>query len=157
MENDDKTPDNRAMYLKPTRFDLVLDGVTVLLLLVFWVIALRPFVFPDFYPDRSDQFGEIFMAIVATLIGMIYFRHLRFPTPVRSNLFVKITEENIERQYRLNTRLMRFISICSLLIFLRIPIGKLLPMAIDIIFFAIYVVFFACLFFWYIIRARMLK
>jgi hypothetical protein len=161
MENDDKTPDNRAMYLKPTRFDLVLDGVAVLLLLALWAIALGAFVYPDFYPKRFDQSGNIIMAIGMTIMGAFYYRFTRFLPSKGFYLFVKITEENIERQYRLGTRLWRFLCICFLVFFLEECIISFFPLEtarmIRNIFFVFYVALFVCLCLWYAIRARMLR
>jgi len=148
MQDTNQQPDVPVIYLKPTRFDFVLEGVAVLLLLALWAVVLGSFVFPDWYPERFDQSGGMVVAIMMTFSVVIICRRVRLLEPMESTL-VTITEENAERQCRLFTRLWQYLLIVMLLMFLEISLRGFLP--------GRYVGISACLFLWYIIRSRMLK
>jgi len=111
METNTKPVDR--IHLKPNAFDLVLEVVAGLLLLFLWAIALGKFVFPETYTDRFDQGFTILFAFILSLMIGLYYRTTRYPTP-RIGFFVKITEENAERQYRFDARMFRVFAIAIL-------------------------------------------
>ena len=159
MQDTNQQPDVPMIYIKPTRFDLVLEGVAVLLLLALWAIALGPFVFPDWYPERFDQSGSIIMAIMLTVIVGKDFPDAYFPRHMKSNFWVKITNENAERQYRLSARFSRYSLVWILLFWIEMSIRSLLPREKGIQYdhFGIYMGLYGAVIIWYIIRSRMLK
>ena len=159
MQDTNQQPDVPVIYIKPTWFDLVLEGVAVLLLLALWAIVLGSFVFPDWYPERFDQSGDVFMAMLATLMGVIDFHRTRFLTPVKSKFFFKITKENADRQYRLRARFLRYSLVWILLFLIGMSIRSFLPRenVIQDNLFVIYMGLFVCLCLWGFIRSWMLK
>ena len=108
MQDTNQQPDVPVIHIKPTRFDLVLEGLAVLLLLALWAIALGAFIFPDWFPEGFDQNGKITIAIMVTVIVGNGFSDAYFPKHMKSNFWVKITNENAERQYRLSARFLRY-------------------------------------------------
>ena len=159
MENDTKTVDR--IYLKPYAFDLVLEVMAGLLLLFLWGIALGKFVFPESYTDRFDQSFTIIIAIGLSLMFVAYYRIARYPN-LRRMSFVKITEENAERQYRLDARMSRIFFIAILAHITSVSTKGIIPLEIirslrDVSLDCLFLYFIACMIIWYFVRSWMLR
>ena len=117
QEKNVMSTDQRPMIrLKPTRFDIVLEVVAVLLLAVLW----RNMVF-CLLSARENGFGNddlwilhspgamLCIAGSATVISFICFINSRFPH--RGGYFVRITATNAKQQYLNMARIQRYYAI----------------------------------------------
>ena len=159
MENESQKADK--IYLKPNTFDIVLEVIAGVLLFFLWGIALGPFVFPESYANRFDQSHVIIVAIAFSLIMVLYYRTVRFPYPIKRNGFVKITEGNAERQYRLGARSLRILAIVLLASIAGSCTRGVIPLKIihtlweASLSYTIY--FLACFLIWFFVRSWMLR
>ncbi|MCL2348378.1 MAG: hypothetical protein FWC50_08970 [Planctomycetaceae bacterium] len=147
------------IYLKPNAFDLVLDVINGLFVLALWGIALGSFVFPESYPIRFDRSSAIISAAAITLISVLYYRVTRYPIPAKYNFFLRITEENVEWQYRLNARALRMFFLWFALTFLMMRFTRISPTEdfLEDVYFPISMGFLICMLIWHSIRAWMLR
>ena len=158
-EKNEQQPEAPAISVKPTWFDFVLDGIVILLLLTLWIIALGSFIFPDAY----SRTGDLFFVIVTSIFVMydIWINHS--PRQMARGFFVKITKENAERQYRLESRAGNYILIFVLASIIQnqaqnvIPLSNIAAKCDAFSRPGWFLGITLCLFLWYIIRARMLK
>jgi len=157
-----------TIYLNPNAFDLVLEAVAGLLLLFLWAIALGPFVFTESYTDRFEQNLAIIVTIGFSLLVVLYYRIIRFyriPSPIdKQNTFIKITQENAERQYRLYGRAVRLTFIVVLMFLIGASAEEVVPLkSIHLVykrFFSIDYMFFCfvpCFAIWLFVRSWMLR
>ena len=79
---------NWPIYVKPTRFDLVLDGVVAVLFLILWGILLGACVFPNHFPADFDREHLILMAQLTVLFAILYVVSTRYPFPARRKYFL---------------------------------------------------------------------
>ncbi len=107
-------------------FDRIIEGITYIGLLILWVIvASRYKSLPDIIPTHfdvkgvADDYGSkstiwLLPAISTVLVIVLALINLK---PHNFNLPVKITQENAERQYRLATKMIRFLKLSMLIVF----------------------------------------
>ena len=106
--------------------DLVTEIINITLLILMWSYILMNYSdLPDIIPTHFNAAGEAddhgskviiwILPGIATLTYALLFVLNRFPH--LHNYLVNITEENAEKNYRLSTRVMRFINLFCLLIF----------------------------------------
>jgi hypothetical protein len=118
-QHNEQAEQRPVIKLKPTGFDIVLETVAGLMILAMWGLVIVSWLSPERFLWASD----LPIALAFSLFAIFYYYQVRFSTPkIGSGFFIKITEENAERQSRLAATSQRlfFIWICSLLISTRI-------------------------------------
>jgi len=107
--------------------DKILDGMSTVLLIVMLVLAVyvtfnAPSVIPVHFNElgHPDKFGKRFTIFILPLIGTVIYavfnQIVKFPEIY--NHLTKITGENARQQYTITTRIIRFLKLSMLLIFI---------------------------------------
>ena len=118
---------NWPIYLKPTGFDLVLDGVVVTLFLILWGVLLGACVFPNHFPADFDREHLTLMTQLTALFAIAYIISTRYPFPSRRKRFLWFPPpQDSEELRQLNARYFRWFSI-ALCVFLLWENVKLFP------------------------------
>ena len=148
--------------LKPTRFDRVLDVVVGLMILVMWGIAIVQLFCPKDTNHWDDLLFFFVHAIIITCFAVWFYRDPPFSPQNSSGIFfVKITDENAERQFRLRATFWKLLLIPLGLLFISTRVIGLWPLEIrDSLRDASVNLFFGlifCVFIWYSIRAWQLR
>jgi uncharacterized membrane protein len=118
-----------VLTLKPTPLDKALDRAGIILLLVLWGLTLfvyfkSPAIVPIHFNEagQPDGYGSKIINLLLPVIATILFGGLTVvgKYPHRFNYLVAITEENAEKQYRAATRLMRYVKLGVVALFILI-------------------------------------
>ena len=112
--------------LKPTQFDRVLDGIAGLILLTMWGMAIVQLLCSEHW---YDLFIFFLHTVLITWLAVWFYRKRPYPPQInRRYFFVKITDENAERQFRLDAMLQRLLLITIGLYFISIKVIRLWPL-----------------------------
>lgn len=112
-------------------FDRLTETAGWILVILLWSFTIYVwFKLPDMIPThfnaagKADGHGSKETLLVLPVIGSFVFALITLLNkyPHIFNYAVKITNDNAERQYTLATRMMRYLKLCILLIFLSITI-----------------------------------
>lgn len=115
--------------IKLTQTDKVIEAIGYLILVVFWINSIVSFPsLPENIPIHFNGLGEVdnygpkTSIFLLPIIGTLLFIILTFlnKNPENFNYNVEITEENAEKYYKISTRLIRYLKLIVLLIFLLI-------------------------------------
>lgn len=120
-------PDRPIITLKPQPIDFLLDVLSWTLLLTLWVIVLISYyTLPERIPIHFNFAGEVdgwsekqmifFHPALATSIMIVLTLISRYPHTF--NYPVQITPENAERNYRLGVRVIKFVRVATILLFI---------------------------------------
>jgi uncharacterized membrane protein len=115
--------------IQPTPVDKALDLAGTILLIVMWCAALYIFIkLPSEIPTHYNASGEVddygnkamflILPIIAAITFFVLTRLKKFPHIF--NYPVKITAYNAEKQYRIATRMIRFLKLSILLVVITI-------------------------------------
>ena len=106
--------------ISKNKIDYLMESIAFLMLIYTWVISINsykdlPSVIPIHYDvfGKADNYGSksnIWILPIITTIIVIGFYFLN-KIPHKYNYIVKITEENAQRQYKMSTRLIRFLQL----------------------------------------------
>jgi len=111
-------------YLKPTRTDLVLDGINGLLFLVIWGIILVAAMFPVLFPGTIDREHFVLMTQITVLLTAVYIWSTRYPRIFQRRIFDVNPPDNSERRHRIHARCGRLCFIVVGLFFLWITLRE---------------------------------
>ncbi|NCP21193.1 MAG: DUF1648 domain-containing protein [Zetaproteobacteria bacterium] len=121
-----KYDERPRIKIEATVLDKILDGCSLVFLLlmlamVFQNYADLPSQIPTHFGDKGnvDDYGKKQSILILPVLGIALFVGLIFlyKIPHKFNYIVKITPKNAEQQYRLATRMMRFVNLFVMLIF----------------------------------------
>ena len=107
------------------QIDIIVELVNITILILIWGYAIMQYAeLPDTIPIHFDASGNPdaegskltiwILPIIATFMFMMLFVLNRFPH--LHNYMVNITEENALKNYRLSTRILRFVNLYCLLL-----------------------------------------
>lgn len=126
--------------VKRTFIDWIVDGFIILALVYLWIfVSARYNSLPEVIPSHFDLRGRVdgigpryviwVLPVLATIIAIAIYWLNQYPHIF--NYPVKITEENAGRQYRMATRLMRYLSLVTVIVFGYLTILVFAPSMTD--------------------------
>jgi len=120
-----KYKDRPKIKIEPTAFDKIIDALSFVFLILLVVMVIQHY--PDL-PERipthfdktgqADEFGPKTSILLLPVLTLTLFAVLKVvgKFPHKFNYVVKITPENAESQYKLGTRIMRFVNLFVMLV-----------------------------------------
>jgi uncharacterized membrane protein len=122
----DKRP---IVEIKPTKTDNFIEAIAYLALIVLWIMTIVSFnSLPDSIPihyngiGEVDNYGRKTSIFLLPIFGSFLFMLLTVlnKNPENFNYNIKITEDNAEKQYTNAIKMMRFLKLIVIIIFIMI-------------------------------------